>query len=114
MEAMTLASRICLIDNGVLQQYQAPMDVYNRPTNLFVADFVGNPAVNLMEARGQEDDGAWQLSLLDDYQAVFTQVGDTMDQSPLHSGQHKVKKERKMQTERKMLQLLKLLTLLTL
>ena len=93
MEAMTLASRICLIDNGVLQQYQAPMDVYNRPTNLFVADFVGNPAVNLMEARGQGDDGAWQLSLLDDYQAVFTQVGDTMDQAPLHSGQHKVKKE---------------------
>ncbi|MBQ4075861.1 MAG: ABC transporter ATP-binding protein [Clostridia bacterium] len=95
MEAMTLASRICLIDNGVLQQYEEPMLVYNRPTNLFVADFVGNPAVNLMEARGEEKDGAWQLSLLDTYHAAFTQVGDTMDQSPLHSGIHKVEKENK-------------------
>ena len=95
MEAMTLASRICQIDNGVLQQYEEPMLVYNRPTNLFVADFVGNPAVNLMEARGEEKDGAWQLSLLDTYHAAFTQVGDTMDQSPLHSGIHKVEKENK-------------------
>ena len=95
MEAMTLASRICLIDNGVLQQYEEPMLVYNRPTNLFVADFVGNPAVNLMEARGTEKNGVWQLSLLENYLAAFTQVGDTMDQSPLHSGYHKVEKENK-------------------
>ena len=40
MEAMTLATKICLINNGVLQQYDAPLDVYNRPANLFVADFV--------------------------------------------------------------------------
>ena len=43
MEAMTLATRICLIDNGVLQQYDEPLTVYNRPNNTFVADFVGNP-----------------------------------------------------------------------
>ncbi len=49
MEAMTLATRICLIDNGVLQQYDEPLTVYNKPNNLFVADFVGNPAVNFIE-----------------------------------------------------------------
>ena len=46
MEAMTLATQICLINNGVLQQYDAPLKVYGRPNNLFVADFVGNPSIN--------------------------------------------------------------------
>ncbi len=95
MEAMTLASRICLIENGVLQQYEEPMMVYNRPNNLFVADFVGNPAVNLMEARGEGDANAWQVKLLDTYKATFTRVGDMKDPSPLHTGQHKVAKENK-------------------
>ena len=72
MEAMTLATKICLIDNGVLQQYDAPLDVYNRPNSLFVADFVGNPAINFIEAAGkQRADGAIELSLLGGKSAVF-------------------------------------------
>lgn len=72
MEAMTLATRICLINNGVLQQYEAPLDVYNRPNNLFVADFVGNPSINFMEAKGkQESDGTISLSVLDGIKASF-------------------------------------------
>ena len=72
MEAMTLATRICLIDNGVLQQYDAPLDVYNRPKTLFVADFVGNPAVNFIEAAGEQAaDGTVPLSLLDGHAAFF-------------------------------------------
>ena len=39
MEAMTLATRICLMENGVLQQYDEPLTVYGKPSNLFVADF---------------------------------------------------------------------------
>ena len=73
MEAMTLATRICLISNGVLQQYDQPLTVYNRPNNTFVADFVGNPAINFMNARGtQQPDGSFSLKLLDHYDAVFT------------------------------------------
>jgi len=73
MEAMTLATRICLISNGVLQQYDAPLTVYNRPKNTFVADFVGNPAINFMNARGkQTENGQFNLKLLDQYDAVFT------------------------------------------
>ena len=53
MEAMTLATQICLINNGVLQQYEAPLEVYHHPANLFVADFVGNPSINFVEARGR-------------------------------------------------------------
>lgn len=72
MEAMTLATRICLIDNGDLQQYDAPLDVYNRPNNLFVADFVGNPAINFIEARGvQRSDGTVELSLLGGLETAF-------------------------------------------
>ena len=55
MEAMTLATRICLIENGVLQQYDEPLNVYNKPNNLFVADFVGNPAINFVEASGRDE-----------------------------------------------------------
>lgn len=72
MEAMTLATKICLIDNGVLNQYDKPLDVYNRPNNLFVADFVGNPSINFMEARGKQIlDGSVELDILGNVKANF-------------------------------------------
>ena len=72
MEAMTLATKICLIDNGVLQQYDAPLDVYGKPNNLFVADFVGNPAINFIDAVGTQDaDGTMNFSMLGDKSAKF-------------------------------------------
>ena len=71
MEAMTLATRICLIDNGVLQQYDAPLDVYNMPNNLFVADFVGNPAINFIEANGKQVNGTFELTAFDDRKINF-------------------------------------------
>ncbi len=73
MEAMTLATKICLINNGVLQQYDAPLDVYNRPNNLFVADFVGNPSINFVEAKGsQKEDGSFALEIFDGKKITFT------------------------------------------
>lgn len=72
MEAMTLATKICLINNGVLQQYNAPLTVYNRPNNLFVADFVGNPSINFVEGKGkQESDGSIALNIFDGVKARF-------------------------------------------
>ena len=72
MEAMTLATQICLINNGVLQQYDAPLKVYGRPNNLFVADFVGNPSINFIEAKGSQGaDGAISLTALGGLQAKF-------------------------------------------
>ncbi len=72
MEAMTLATQICLINNGVLQQYDAPLTVYNRPNNLFVADFVGNPSINFVEAKGaQRPDGAVDLTVFTGRKATF-------------------------------------------
>ena len=72
MEAMTLATQICLINNGVLQQYDAPLTVYNQPENLFVADFVGNPSINFVEAKGsQQADGTIPLTILDGRKVIF-------------------------------------------
>lgn len=72
MEAMTLATKICLINNGVLQQYAEPMTVYNNPENLFVADFVGNPSINFIAAKGsQQANGTVSLSFFQGYQGVF-------------------------------------------
>ena len=72
MEAMTLATKICLVNNGVLQQYAPPLTVYNRPSNLFVADFVGNPSMNFVDAKGlQEADGTLSLTILGDIKAKF-------------------------------------------
>ncbi len=72
MEAMTLATRICLVSNGVLQQYAAPLEVYNRPSNLFVADFVGNPSMNFVDAKGrQNEDGSVSVKIFGDVNARF-------------------------------------------
>ncbi len=72
MEAMTLATRICLMNNGVLQQYAPPLDVYNMPNNLFVADFVGNPSVNFIDAQGQiKEDGSVSLKMLNGRDFTF-------------------------------------------
>ena len=72
MEAMTLATRICLINNGVLQQYDAPLAVYNSPANLFCADFVGNPSMNFVEAKAaQQADGSILLEALNGYRLRF-------------------------------------------
>ena len=77
MEAMTLATQICLINNGVLQQYQAPLEVYHHPANLFVADFVGTPSINFVEAKGvQQQDGSLLLTVLGDKKATFRPAKD--------------------------------------
>jgi multiple sugar transport system ATP-binding protein len=65
LEAMTLATQICLINNGVLQQYDPPLTVYSRPANLFVADFVGNPAMTLIETKLKEKKtGGFSLQII--------------------------------------------------
>ena len=71
MEAMTLATQICLINNGVLQQYDAPLTVYGKPENLFVADFVGNPSINFVEAKGVQKGDAVELTVFGGRKAVF-------------------------------------------
>src|SRR5207247_46660 len=59
----TLATKIAVLKNGELQQVGTPNEIYNRPTNLFVADFMGSPSMNLMPATVVNKDGHKGLSL---------------------------------------------------
>lgn len=49
IEAMTLADRVVVMEKGIVQQVGTPTDIYDNPANTFVAGFIGNPAMNLME-----------------------------------------------------------------
>jgi multiple sugar transport system ATP-binding protein len=60
IEAMTLGQRIVVLDGGVIQQIDTPMNLYRHPANLFVAGFVGSPAMNLLRGTLRADDG-WRL-----------------------------------------------------
>jgi multiple sugar transport system ATP-binding protein len=51
LEAVTMADRIAVLDQGALQQVGAPLDIYNHPRNIFVARFIGSPGMNLLNGR---------------------------------------------------------------
>ena len=55
VEAMTMADEIVVMRGGEIMQHGTPDDVYDRPANLFVADFIGSPPINLMRGRAEAD-----------------------------------------------------------
>jgi multiple sugar transport system ATP-binding protein len=57
-EAMTLGDRVAVMLSGVLQQVGSPMELYNDPSNLFVAGFIGSPAMNFL--KGKIEGGAFR------------------------------------------------------
>jgi len=61
-EAMTLSDRIAVMNNGILQQLGTPVDVYNRPRNVFVARFLGNPSMNLLPCEICREAGSTYLA----------------------------------------------------
>jgi len=67
IEAMTLSSRIAVMTNGYMQQLGTPQDIYDNPQNIFVATFMGSPAMNLIPAvvRALDDGSVAEISLYD-------------------------------------------------
>jgi multiple sugar transport system ATP-binding protein len=63
IEAMTLADRIVAMHGGVIQQVGSPLDLYDRPANLFVAGFMGSPAMNLIEGVFERDASGTRIRL---------------------------------------------------
>jgi multiple sugar transport system ATP-binding protein len=63
IEAMTLASRIAVLKDGLLQQFGTPAEIYNHPANMFVADFMGSPAMNLIPASVEKSGNDLRLSM---------------------------------------------------
>ncbi|MFM0309372.1 ABC transporter ATP-binding protein [Paraburkholderia sp. RL17-383-BIF-A] len=62
VEAMTLATRMAVMRGGVIQQFGTPAEVYARPDNLFVATFLGTPAMNLLKGTLETRDGSVHFS----------------------------------------------------
>ena len=58
VEAMTMATRIAVMNKGILQQLDTPQQLYDRPANLFVAGFIGSPAMNFFPAHLRKDGAA--------------------------------------------------------
>jgi len=58
IEAMTMADRIVVMHDGIVEQNGAPLDLYDRPANLFVAGFIGSPAMNFVDATIKRNGGA--------------------------------------------------------
>jgi multiple sugar transport system ATP-binding protein len=83
VEAMTMGDRVAVMRGGLLQQLDAPQQLYDHPVNLFVATFIGSPAMNLVEARVERGDngtvcriGSQTLEIPDEFGArLSTHVG---------------------------------------
>ena len=73
-EAMTLADRIVVINDGRIQQVGHPMAIYNRPSNVFVAQFVGSPAMTLLPGQLVDAEGEYASFRLRDGSLVQTRV----------------------------------------
>ena len=58
VEAMTLGDKVAVMRDGVLQQYEVPQALYDRPVNLFAAEFIGSPAMNLVGADLESENGS--------------------------------------------------------
>jgi len=65
VEAMTMGTRIAVLKDGVLQQVDSPQVLYDTPANIFVAGFIGSPAMNFLDATVLEEDGQIRLDCRD-------------------------------------------------
>jgi multiple sugar transport system ATP-binding protein len=62
IEAMTMGDRVAVLRKGVLQQVAPPEELYQRPQNMFVAGFIGSPAMNMLEATVSRENGSTRLA----------------------------------------------------
>ncbi|WP_261642554.1 sn-glycerol-3-phosphate import ATP-binding protein UgpC [Erwinia mallotivora] len=72
VEAMTLAQRVMVMNNGVLEQSGTPVEIYERPATRFVASFIGAPSMNLLD--GRLNDAGQLLTLSGDFAVPLPQV----------------------------------------
>jgi multiple sugar transport system ATP-binding protein len=63
IEAMTMADKIVVMKDGVVEQTGSPLELYDRPVNTFVAGFIGSPAMNMLEGRIERGNGAPRIAL---------------------------------------------------
>jgi multiple sugar transport system ATP-binding protein len=79
-EAMTLGQRVAVLDRGVIQQVATPQELYRRPTNTFVASFIGSPSMNFVRGRVEQGEimlGDYRFALPDSIRSALR--ADTSD-----------------------------------
>ncbi|MFN4127669.1 ABC transporter ATP-binding protein [Pannonibacter indicus] len=86
IEAMTLADRIVAMHGGVVQQVGTPLDLYDRPANLFVAGFIGSPGMNFLEGRYHTGSGGAEFRLADGTAIPLSQRGGLANGAPATLG----------------------------
>jgi len=79
VEAMTLADRVVAMDRGRVQQVGAPLDLYQRPKNLFVAGFIGTPQMNFIDVEVAKGTGGGAAGLVMQADGLEMSVGDRFD-----------------------------------
>jgi multiple sugar transport system ATP-binding protein len=84
VEAMTLGDRIVLMDRGVIQQVDTPMNIYQRPANQFVASFIGSPAMNFVS--GNMEGGAFRFAQTNGDQVAAITIGNELPNGPVTLG----------------------------
>jgi len=81
-EAMTMADRIVILNDGKLQQIGAPKQVYHEPTNYFVADFIGSPSMNFLDVElERHPDGSGTITSEDFSYDVSSRLLEPIDSS---------------------------------
>lgn len=85
IEAMTMATRIAVMNGGYLQQLGTPKEIYDRPANVFVATFMGSPPMNLLPATVRGDGAAARLEIAPEVvgAAAGTTANETLSDAPL-------------------------------
>lgn len=78
-EAMTMADRICVLKDGIVQQFDTPSTLYNKPANLFVAGFIGSPQMNFISASVEKKQDGYQLVTADGGACVPMQEDSLQD-----------------------------------
>jgi multiple sugar transport system ATP-binding protein len=76
VEAMTMADKIVIMNEGLIQQVGGPFEVYNNPANIFVAGFIGTPPMNFLNVKVARNNGIWFKS-----EGISIKVPD--DKAPL-------------------------------
>jgi multiple sugar transport system ATP-binding protein len=86
IEAMTLADRIVVMHDGIIEQIGTPLELFDRPGNLFVAQFIGSPAMNVIDGTLRHGDGAFHVEACGVRWPVPGPVSDARDGMQVHYG----------------------------
>ena len=80
LEAMQMGDKIVVMNHGVIEQFGAPQDIYDKPATMFVADFIGSPAMNFLKLHADIERGATSIKLQDqDFQMPAVREAFTGD-----------------------------------